>query len=99
MKHLRILIISLLFSYFLSLISCIPAYEVEDKIYKLDKRVSALEMYRDKELKRMKKQVESLLIENEKMKKEIGELLLRTSIIGEKIEEDELNETTDESIK
>lgn len=81
--------------FFLSLFfsSCIPAYQVEEKMYKIEKRITELEIYRDTELRRMKKEVESLLADNEKTKKDIKELMLRTSIIGQPIEEEGIDDS------
>jgi len=94
MRHIRYFFILIpLFVLLLFFSSCIPASEIEEKIYRLEKRITALELYRDRELKKMKKEVEALHADNETTKKEIKELMLRTSIIGEPIEEEGIEDS------
>ena len=77
----------------LFLSSCIPAFQVDEKMHRLEKRIQDLEEYRNREIKKMKKDVEELLEDNKKMKSEIKELMLRTSITGEPITEEKIEDS------
>ncbi|MBI5376771.1 MAG: hypothetical protein HZA77_15160 [Candidatus Schekmanbacteria bacterium] len=72
--------------------SCIPAGDIEQRLNEIEGRVKKLEDYKSKEGKQIEDNVKKMSGELSEAKRNIDELMRRTSLVGESIQEEKLED-------